>query len=148
MAPTTARARRSEDGVPLFPAHWEPNQRHPVGALPFETDLKPWHNAVFGRLMILPTSSTGCSLNAMPRQVRDDDNRKRCDQGNGGRLDIAQGVSQRRGPLLDIRPKETLAHCVPVREGKQLEDSSLVEPCDPGLFEGHPQSFVIKRRVA
>jgi hypothetical protein len=96
--------------------------------------------------MILPTSSTGCSLNAI--QVRDDDNRKRCDQGNGGRLDIAQGVSQRRGHYWIFDPKKRSHIAVPVREGKHLEDSSLVEPCDPGLFEGHPQSFVIKRRVA
>jgi hypothetical protein len=45
-------------------------------------------------------------------------------------------------------PKKRSHIAVPAREGKQLEDSSLVEPCDPGLFEGYPQSFVIKRRVA
>ena len=45
-------------------------------------------------------------------------------------------------------PKKRSHIAVPVREGKRLEDSSLVEPCDPGLFEGYPQSFVIKRRVA
>jgi hypothetical protein len=45
-------------------------------------------------------------------------------------------------------PKKRTHIAVPVREGKQLEDSSLVEPCDPGLFEGYPQSFVIKKRAA
>jgi len=36
--------------------------------------------------------------------------------------------------------------CVRVhhREGKQIAESSLVEPCEPGLFPGFPQSYKIK----
>jgi hypothetical protein len=45
-------------------------------------------------------------------------------------------------------PKKRTHIAVSVREGKQLEGSPLVEPCDPGLFDGYPQSFVIKRRGA
>jgi hypothetical protein len=33
---------------------------------------------------------------------------------------------------------------VPAQEGKQVEQSGLVEPCSPGLFDGFPQSHVIK----
>ena len=34
--------------------------------------------------------------------------------------------------------------CVPHREGKQVAESPLVEPCEPGLFSGFPQSHKIK----
>jgi hypothetical protein len=33
---------------------------------------------------------------------------------------------------------------VPYREGKQVSASPLVRPCEPGLFDGYPQSYKIK----
>jgi hypothetical protein len=35
---------------------------------------------------------------------------------------------------------------VPYREGKQVAESSLVEPCEPGLFPGFPQSWKLRQR--
>ena len=62
--------------------------------------------------------------------VGDDANRKRRDQGNGGRLGAAQGVRRRGNPLLGVQPKETHTHCRFSQRGE------------------NPQSFVIKRRGA
>jgi hypothetical protein len=45
-------------------------------------------------------------------------------------------------------PKKRSTIAVPVKEGKQLEESFLIEPHDPGLFEDCSQSFVIRRRGA
>jgi hypothetical protein len=51
-------------------------------------------------------------------------------------------------PTYWLDDKQGRCVSVPTKEGQQVEQSGLVEPCSPGLFEGFPQSFVIKSRAS
>ena len=46
-------------------------------------------------------------------------------------------------PTFWLDDKKGRCVSVPYAVGKEVAASPLVKPCEPGLFEGYPQSYVI-----